>query len=386
MVALAAIQCMFVLPSNAANLSEQSSFEYVLKQADDGAPGNIVAQLYVETYPRALITTAGATLVINTAYVDVVDKAGNAITDNYKADVKVFGKEFAVSATKIGSSNQSFSSIKGLSLASYNAKTKNMYIFICGMSLSGVQIQQKSQIASFYLNAKQAKLPAGAIRLAKQSEIGKECPSQAVYVNEISSKEEVPKEPCPIQLRVDESFMETETEPASEAATTQNTPASEKATQQDSKHSDKKGEQVPSSTTPQPVTKAVADMSETEIKTEIQQKATQSKSLKLTDAQKASDAYKAYQKAVEEAEKVAKDDTASVEQKREALQKVRDAQKALEKQFPALAEQLQTNSAADQSKAGGVWLYIGIGAAVVALAVIIVLIIKNKKKKVISNP
>ena len=431
-----------LLAAQASTIEKKSSFEYKVVSADAGSePGNILVQLYVQSDPDELITTAGATLVINTDYVDVVNKKGEAITDSYKKDMVVLDRAFTVTAAKIGDEQKSFSNVKGLSIASYNSQSKNMYIFICGMSMEGVKISEKSLMASYYLKTKgDTPLPAGSIRLVKESEIGKECPSRALYVSEISSKKEVGKDASPITIQVEQSLVKSDTQPAGEAPTTQNIPASEKETvqdsqkeiekdtKQDSQKSEEKGEQTPSTTIAEPVTKAVEEMSEAEIEKEIQQRLTQSKSLKLTDAQKesepyqayqraldeaqkvvnnktatveqkrealqkvrdakrANDAYEAYQKAVEEAEKVENDDTATVEQKREAKQKVRDTQKVLEKEFPALAEQLKENGTFEQNKAGGnIWLYIGIGVATVALALIIVLIIKKKKKKVISNP
>lgn len=374
------LQGIFAFPA-AADISEESAFSYSFSKVENSdAPGDILVTLYCRTNPEARITTLGATFVINTEYIDIVKKNGEVTTDAYKQEMVTLGKNSTVAAGDVP-----FTSFRGLSIASYNASSKLLYIFLCGMAMEGLQIKENSKIATLYLKSKtDGKLPAGAIRLLKQSEIGKECPSKAVFVTEISSKEEVGKTPSSITISVDEKLMEKAKEPETEEPTKKSDETTAKSPADEQEGTQEK------TTTPaaqEPATKKVQDMSEAEIETEIQQKAAQSKSLKLTDAQKASDAYKAYQKAVQEAEKVANDDTASVKQKREALQKVRDAQKALEKQFPALAEQLQTNGAADQNKAGGgVWLYIGIGAAAVALAVIIVLIIKKKKKNVISNP
>ena len=388
------LQGIFAFPA-AADISEESAFSYSFSKVENSdAPGDILVTLYCRTNPEARITTLGATFVINTEYIDIVKKNGEVTTNAYKQEMVTLGKNSTVAAGDVP-----FTSFRGLSIASYNASSKLLYIFLCGMAMEGLQIKENSKIATLYLKSKtDGKLPAGAIRLLKQSEIGKECPSKAVFVTEISSKEEVGKTPSSITISVDEKLMEKAKEPETEAQNPTEKPT-DKPTEEATKNTDETTAKSPAdeqegtqekTTTPaaqEPATKKVQDMSEAEIETEIQQKAAQSKSLKLTDAQKASDAYKAYQKAVEEAEKVANDDTASVKQKREALQKVRDTQKALEKQFPALAEQLQTNGAAYQNKAGGgVWLYIGIGAAVVALAVIIVLIIKKKKKNVISNP
>lgn len=352
----------------AAAIDKNSSFEYRVSKAEgENAPGNILVELYVKTDPEALITTAGATLVINTDYVDVVNKKGAVITDKYLADVVAFGKDFPVTTAKIGDEQQSLSSIKGLSLASYNAKSKNLYLFMCGMAIEGITIAQKSLMASYYLQSKSdGKLPAGAIRLAKVSELGTDCPSKAVYVTQISSKKEVGTAPSAITLDADEALIE------SGSAAPETTAAQEDTTKQTSQ-----AQSTSAAAQKQSTTKKVSEMTEAEVEEELKDKIAASKALTLSDEQKQSEAYKAYEEAVEEAEKVVNDKNATAAQKQQALEKLREAEAALEQAYPDLAKQLQTSEKSPVC----VWLYVGIGAAVVAAGIIVVLIINKKKSK-----
>ncbi|MBR2590026.1 MAG: hypothetical protein IKE65_03805 [Clostridia bacterium] len=373
---LLSIQCVPGIHAFAAAIDKNSSFEFKLSKSES-APGNIQVDLYMQTDPDELITTAGATLVINTDYVDVVNKKGAAITDDYKKDVVVLGKNFPVTAGKIGEEQESFSSIKGMSLASYNEKSKNLYIFVCGMAVSGIQVPQKSLFASYYLQAKKdGALPEGAIRLAKASEIGKDCPSKAVYVTQISSKKEVGTAPSAITLSADEALIEG----GGQTVEPETTPAQQEDTTK--KQEDTAKGDAPADTDKQSTTKAISDMTEQEVEEELVQKIQTAKSLNLSDAQKESAAYKAYEKAIEEAEKILSDENATAEQKQEALERVREAQLALETEFPELIDQLEPEQASSSKK---VWIFAGIGAAVaVAAAVIIVIVIKKKKQKLES--
>ncbi len=376
-----------LIAAQASTIEKKSSFEYKVVSADAGsAPGNMLVQLYIQSDPKELITTAGAALVINTDYVDIVNKKGEAITDKYKSDLAILDKSFTGAASPIGAEKKSFSQIKGMSIASYNASTGNMYIFLCGMAMEGIQVPEKSLMASYYLKTKSdAKLPAGAIRLAKEGEPGKDCPSKAVYVSEISSKKEVGKGSVPITLSVDEALMEPGAAPTSEAQTTEKSTTAATQSEQQSTKAAATSSRAAAQTTARPV----SEMSEAELEAELGNKVVAAKALKASDAQKADAVYKAYEKAVEGAEKVLADKNATKEQKQQALETLREAEQTLEQTFPELQEQLEKSEAPAASKSSAVlWLCIGIGVGVIALAVIIIVLIKNKKKQkdVISNP
>ena len=354
----------------AATLSEASSFEFTVKKVEDtSAPGNMLVEMYCKSAPNAAITTLGATIVFNTDYIDIVNKKGEATTDTYKKEMSTLGKSSTVAAASSGGEDPEFSGFRGLSIASYNESSKQMYVFLCGMANdanNGVNLAQKTKVATLYLKTKaEGKLPAGAIRLCKQAEIGKDCPAKAVFVTEISSKTEIGKGVSPIQLSVDEALMDggeapTETEPATKQKETEKTTKETKTT------------------TAAPATKPVSEMSEAQVESELQQRVAAAKAVDFTPEQKQSAFYKAYEKAVEEAEAVLADKNATPEQKQQALENLRKAQEALEKEFPEVAEKLEAPAKTGESK----WLIIGICAAVAALAaVIVVILLKNKKKK-----
>lgn len=352
----------------AEDLSDKTVFEYKLIKLEDGStPGDIKAELYCQTDPEALITTLGATLVINTDYVDVVDKSGNVITDSYKQEVVALGRSFPVTASKIGESGQSFSSIKGLSLASYNVDKKLMYIFICGMAVSGIGIEGKAQIASFYLNSKtDGKLPFGAIRLMYKSEAGDACPSRAIFATEISSTKEVGTTDSSITLNADENLIETKAE---KDTTKQTEPTSKESTSSDKEKQ----------TTAPKTTKAVADMSEKEVETELKNIVSNSKKLNLSDSQKQSAEYKAYEKAVEKANEVLEKSDSTKEEKQQALEELREAEKALEEKYPELSEQLDNSGSKDVSSKTVILICVCSAAVIAAVAAVIIVL--NKKKK-----
>ena len=372
---LLSVQCVPGIHAFAAAIDKKTSFEFQITKADTAsAPGNIQVDLYMQTDPDELITTAGATLVINTDYVDVVNKKGEVITDDYKKDVVVLGKNFPVTAGKIGEEQETFSSIKGMSLASYNTKSKNMYLFVCGMALSGIKVSQKSLFASYYLQTKKdGTLPEGAIRLAKASEPGKDCPSKAVYVTQISSKKEVGTAPSAITLSADEALLEG----GSQEQQPQTTPAQKEDDTQKGQDS-AKGDTAAQTDT-QSAGKAISEMTEQEIEEELAQSVDTAKALQLSDEQKQSAAYKAYEKAVEEAQKILNDKNATAEQKQQALEKMREAQLALETEFPELSAQFKPESTTSSSKT--VWIIVGVIAAAAVAAGVIIVIIRKKKQK-----
>ena len=368
---LLSVQLIPCVYASAAAIDEDTAFEYRITKAEGEAPGNILVQLFVQTDPNALITTAGATLVINTDYVDVVNKKGTPITDSYKQDVVQFGKSFPITAEPVGEDRETFASIKGLSLASYNQKTKNLYLFVCGMAIAGLKVPQKSLMARYYLQAKaDGKLPADAIRLASKSELESSCPSKAIYATQISSKKEIGTAPSALTLNADETLIETGDTPAPDTTAPATTVKEDKKTSSTTAKSTTAAADTKT-------TKKVSDMTEKEVAEELENKIESSKSFTPSDAQKQSDVYKAYEKAVKEAQEVLEDKNATPLQKRQALENLRNAEKALEQVFPEVADQLQ----GAQTPKTGIWLYIGIGAAIVAVAAIIAVIVIKKKKQ-----
>ncbi len=371
LVALLLLQTLFAFNASAASISDVSAFAYKFtKDSSGSAPGDILVELYCESDPEELITTLGAAFVINTDYVDMVNKKGEVITDSYKADFKTLGKSSTVSEAVIGNTEKSFSAFKGLSIASYNASTKLMYVFLCGMSMDGIQLASKSKVASLYLKSKTGDtLPAGAIRLMKESELGTDCPSKAVFVTEISSKNEVGQTVSPLSLEMDDAVMQG-------GAKAEDDPQEEKAT------SKKSAEQSGNQPAQEAATKAASEMSEQEIADEVAKTKAATDALSLSEDQKNSAEYKAFEKALKKAQETVADENATAEQKQQALEELREAKKALAEKFSDVAEQFAAEDTAEGSKTGSVWLYVGIGAAVaLCAAIIIVLIIKKKKNK-----
>ena len=365
-------QSSALVQASASDFSDNTEFEYVLTKVDTPEnPGNVKAELFLKTDPKKLITTFGATIVLNLNYFDLVDKKGNVVTDAYKTDVKILENNMPLYAAKIGKDALKFSSVKGLTIASYNKANNELYLFVCGMAISGIQIEQKSEVAYLYFNAKQDKVPANAFRVMKQSEVGTACKSQAVMVTQIGCTTEVGDSVSKVSISADENLIDGTKEPESEA-TTKNTDVPEEST---SPAPSEKEQQ-------EQTTKAVEEMSEEEIEKEIEQKIDVHNSINISEDQKSSAAFKAYEKAVEKAQKVLEDKDASKEEKAEALKELRDAEQTLKDTEPELAseiEKAEEELKADSSRSP--WLFIGIGGGVAVLAaVIIVLIIKNKNK------
>ena len=358
----------------ASDFSDNTEFEYVLTKVDTpDNPGNVEAKLFLKTDSEKLITTFGATIVLNLDYFDLVDKKGNVVTDAYKTDVKILENNMPLYASKIGKKSLKFSSVKGLTIASYNSGNNELYLFVCGMAISGIQIEQKSEVAYLYFNAKQDKVPANAFRVMKQSEVGTACKSQAVMVTQIGCTTEVGDSPSKISINADEALIDSSkeipTEPISEDTSE---PVQGDSTQPST-----------DSSSEEKVTKAVEDMSEQEIEKEIEQKIDIHDSINISEKQKQSPAYKAYEKAVEKAQKVLDDKNATKEEKAEALKELRDAEQTLKETVPEAAEQIEeTEKELEARSSRSPWLFIGIGGGVAVLAaVIIVLIIKNRKKE-----
>lgn len=184
------LQVPFALSASASTLSEGTSYKFLVTGADEGAPGNTLVKLYATTDENELITTFGATLVINTEEIDLVNNAGEVVTDTYKSANKQLGESFPLSAAEVDE-GESFVFLPSCSLASYNSTTGEMYLFISGLSVAGLSVAENSELASFYLQAKEGVTPSVEnIRLMMLSEYknAEACPSASVAPGEISSK------------------------------------------------------------------------------------------------------------------------------------------------------------------------------------------------------
>ena len=372
------LQSVALVQAAASDFSDNTEFEYVLTKVDTpDNPGNVKASLMLKTDPEKLITTFGATIVLNLDYFELVDKKGNVETDSYKTDVKILEYNMPLYAAKIGKDALKFSSVKGLTIASYNRANNELYLFVCGMAISGIRIEQKSEVAYLYFNAKRDKVPANAIRVMKQSEVGTACKSQAVMVTQIGCTTEVGDSLSKVSITADENLIDKTKEPETEATTT--TTTTEKADVSEESTSPAPTESV----TQEQTTKAVEEMSEEEIEKEIDRKIIVEESINIPTELKSTPVIKAYEKAVKKAKDVLEDKNASKQEKAEALKELREAEQTVKETVPELAEQIEKAEKkleADSSRSP--WLFIGIGGGVAVIAaVIIVLIIKNRKKE-----
>lgn len=184
------LQIPFAMSASASTLSEGTSYKFVISKAEDTAAGNTQVKLYATTDENELVTTVGATLVIDTAAFDIVNKAGEVVTDTYKVNNTQLGDNFPLTASAVDE-GESFDFMPQCSIASYNATTGEMYIFISGLSALGLSVAENSEIATFYLQAKEGVTPSiENMRLMMLSEYKDTaaCPSNAVAPGEISSK------------------------------------------------------------------------------------------------------------------------------------------------------------------------------------------------------
>lgn len=350
----------------AEGFADKTEFEFKVSSVDAADnPGNMLVQVYCTTDSSKLITTFGSTLVVNTDYIDLVSKDGKVITDNYKGDSEVLGADFALYASKIGAKKQVFGGMKGLSIGSYNPTTKNMYIFICGMTVSGIKLNGKTELAKYYLKTKSDKVPASAMRVMQSYETGKDCPSRAVYSAEISSTTEGGEVVKSLNLDVDSALIDdskkddtTKAEKTTAESKTETQPSSESTTKAISKEDIKK-------------------MSEDEIEKTITKYIDEDKDLVISDKVKKSAEYKAYEKALNKAKSVMADDKATKEDKAQALEELAEAKEALEAAFPEVAP-AETKPAKNNKTI--IYIAIGLGACVL-VAVAVIIVIKNKKKK-----
>lgn len=188
------IQVLFVFNASASTLSDATNFDFVISYADESAPGNVQVKLYATTDPTALITTMGATLVIDVADFELVNNSGDIVTDTYKTDSKQLGTSFPLTPSVI-EDGEGLEEMGACSLASYNSSTDEMYLFICGYNVAGLQFpSSKTEVATFYLNAKDGVTPSiENMRLMMTSEFknASACPSLAISPAEVSSKNTV---------------------------------------------------------------------------------------------------------------------------------------------------------------------------------------------------
>ena len=346
------------LASAENSFAKKTAFDFKVSSAEgEKEPGNLLVQLYCTTDSSKEITTFGSTLVIDTNYIDVVSKKGDVITDSYKVEAVKLGSNFALYPSKVGASQQAFG---GLSVASFNPTTKQMYIFICAMTVSGIKISEKSELAKFYLKSKTDKIPASAIRTMANSETGTDCPSRAVYCGEISSTDEAGDIVEKLSVDVDSALIEK----SDEKTTTE-------------KQADTTTTKTSSQTTTALSDEVIDKMSEKQLEQNIKKIVDADKKLNLSDKVKSSTAYKNYEKAVKNAEKVLADKNATQADKMQALKELVKAKTELEKEFPEVV----SGSDSDQSEKSKISPLVYVAVAVGLAAIVIVLIIIIKKRK-----
>ncbi len=197
LAALFAVSCSVSV--FAAGIADKAAFEFKVSEADEQSEqyaGCIQASLYCAGDGASAVTTLGCTLVIDTGVLDTVDyTTGKANTTNYLKDSVQLGNDFALVPSGIKSGrNTVYFDFGATSLAGYNASKKELYIFVCGISISGLKLSEEPvKVADVYLKCKENKsFSASSVRLMKQSEFRNtaECPAPAIYPCEISSKTE----------------------------------------------------------------------------------------------------------------------------------------------------------------------------------------------------
>ena len=350
----------FVCIASAENFVDKTEFELKVSSADaTQTPGNVLVQVYCTTDSSKLITTFGATLVVNTNYVDLVSKSGEVITDNYKQDATTLGSDFALYASKIGAKKQAFGGMKGLSVASFNSSTDNMYVFICGMTVGGIKLNGKTELAKFYIKTKDSKVPSSAIRVMDTSETGTACPSKAVYAAEISSTTEAGSVVDDIKLDIDSSLIDK----SAPEPTTQKQAETTTASSQESKSTSELSDE------------AIDKMSEEQLEQNIKNIVDADKKLNFSDKVKSSNAYKNYEKALKNAEKVLADKKATKADKAEALKELVKAKDELEKEFP----EVFANSSEDSKKKISPIVYVAVAVGLAVIVIVLIIIIKKRK-------
>ena len=184
------IQVPFALNASASTLSDETSYQFTLTKAEDTAPGNVAVKLTATTDEEELITTFGATLVLDATKYDFVNQSGEVITDNYKKTSAQLGTGFPITAPAFDE-GEGFNFVNACSLVSYNATNEEFYVFISGLSALGLNVPAGTEVASFYIQAKDGVKPAeDNVRVMALSEYKDTaaCPSAAIVPGEISSK------------------------------------------------------------------------------------------------------------------------------------------------------------------------------------------------------
>ena len=184
------IQVPFALNASASTLSNEASYQFRLTKAEDTAPGNVAVKLTATTDENELITTFGATLVLDATKYDFVNQSGEVITDNYKKVSAQLGTGFPITAPAFDE-GEGFDFVNACSLVSYNSTTQEFYVFISGLSALGLTVPAGTEVASFYIQAKDGIKPAeDNVRVMALSEYKDTaaCPSNAIVPGEISSK------------------------------------------------------------------------------------------------------------------------------------------------------------------------------------------------------
>lgn len=184
------IQVPFALNASASTLSNNTSYQFTLTKAEDTAPGNVAVKLTATTDENELITTFGATLVLDATKYDFVNQSGEVITDNYKKVSAQLGTGFPITAPAFDE-GEGFNFVNACSLVSYNSTTQEFYVFISGLSALGLTVPAGTEVASFYIQAKDGVKPAeDNVRVMALSEYKDTaaCPSAAIVPGEISSK------------------------------------------------------------------------------------------------------------------------------------------------------------------------------------------------------
>ena len=187
------LQVPFAFVSGASDLSNQTGFKFNVSFAEAGKPGDIQVDLFATTDAEQLVTTMGATVVLDMSAYDLVNKSGEVITSSYLQESAQLGSTFALYPNAFDDED-GLEEMKSCSLASYNSTSNEMYLFIAGLSTSGLNVAADSKIATFYVKTKNGTIPAADnFRLMAASEYKNStaCPAMAIAPAEISSKSTV---------------------------------------------------------------------------------------------------------------------------------------------------------------------------------------------------
>ena len=193
------IQVPFALSASANTLSQNSSLAFTVNEAENNTSGNVEVKLFANTIATEKITTFAATLVIDVRDFDILDDDGNVITSRYLVDSIKLGDDFPMAATPINE-GASFKDLEGLSLASYNSTTHELFLCIQGQSLNGSMLSGNTELATFYLQTKNDSVYDEVIPPVKNQNIRlmradeyktSACPSPAIVPGELSSKNHI---------------------------------------------------------------------------------------------------------------------------------------------------------------------------------------------------